>query len=79
MAVAVRITAVGTLVSALEELSRPDDMHDRSLFSWPIRRSGLRVLSNRRLGAALSVFKHPRYSYVIQETDTRRAAAWVSQ
>lgn len=65
LAAATRMTAIGALISGLEELSRPDDMHDRSLFSWPVRRTGLRILSDRRLDPLLQVFEHPRYQGVI--------------
>lgn len=72
LAAGARITAVGALVNGLEELSRPRDMHDRSLFSWPVRRTGLRVLSNRKLHPALQAFEHPRYQNVVA---ARTAAA----
>lgn len=65
LATATRITAVGAVVGALEELSRPDDMHNRSLFSWPIRRTGLRVLSNRKHDAVLWALEHPRYQGIV--------------
>lgn len=72
LAIGARITAVGALVSGLEELSRPGDMHDRSLFSWPVRRTGLRVLSRRKLHPVLQPFEHPRYQKVVA---ARTAAA----
>lgn len=65
MVTAARITAFGALVGSLEELSRPDDMHDRGLFSWPVRRTGLRVLSNRKLTPLLRNFEHPRYQKIV--------------
>lgn len=65
LATATRVTAVGALVSALEELSRPDDMKNRSLFSWPIRRTGLRALNSDRFASVLQAFEHPRYLGVV--------------
>jgi hypothetical protein len=62
---ATRITAVGALLGGLEELSRRSEMHDRGLFSWPVRRTSLRSLSNPRLDPVTKTFEHPRYQKLV--------------
>lgn len=67
-----RLAAIGSLLGALEELSRPADMADRHLFAWPIRRTALRAFGKKRAQPLLRCFEHPRYQVLVA---TRAVAA----
>ena len=51
-----RITAVGTVLSALETLSRPDMLRPDGLFSWDVARTRSAARSRRPLSTVLRVF-----------------------
>lgn len=78
LSLATKVTTVGALVSVLEELSRPNEMHDHGLFSWPIRRSGLRLLANKTLSPVLRVFEHPKYQKAVALRGVAAAGALLS-
>lgn len=60
-----RITAIGSLVGAFEELSRLADVKPDSLFSWRLRRTSLPILQGQ-FGRWLNIyFEHPRYQYLV--------------
>lgn len=54
-----RITAVGTVLSALETLSRPDMLRHDGLFSWDVARTRSAAWSRRPLSTVLGVFDYP--------------------
>ena len=54
-----RITAVGTALSALESLSRPDLLRSAGLFSWDVARTRSPSWGHGPLGAVMRVFDYP--------------------
>lgn len=54
-----RITAVGTVLSALEALSRPDMLRKDGLFCWDVQRTRSARFDKEPLKTLLSVFDYP--------------------
>lgn len=59
-----RIGAVGALIAACEELSRPSDMAEGSLQSWSVRRTAHPVFRGRWRGVFDLVMRHPNHQVV---------------
>lgn len=61
-----KITAVGALIGALEQLDTADRLRDEQLFAWPVLRTRLTWFSGRLGGVLGEVLAHPTFLRIVE-------------